>query len=333
MTEAARSRSDRAAASRRGLTIDIGGASVVDGVSFSVQPGEVMALVGESGCGKSLTAFAMLGLLPKAARRRAGRILLGDTDLAGLQRTGPAPHARQGDLDHLPGAERLARSADDRRLPDRRGAIAAIESARAGEALRKARDMLESVGIPDPDRRLHQYPFELSGGMCQRIMIAIALICGPRVLVADEPTTALDVTIQAQILDVMKKLVAERGTSIVLDHPRHGRRRRHRRPCRGHVCRAHRRDRAGPRRSSSEPAHPYTALLLASVPRLDVPAEGRTRDDRGDRAFAGGVRRGLPLRRPLPARERTMPDGAAAARRASAAATAAPAGTGQGRMS
>ena len=132
--------------------------------------------------------------------------------------------------------------------------------------------MLEAVGIPDPDRRLHQYPFELSGGMCQRIMIAIALICGPRVLVADEPTTALDVTIQAQILDVMKRLVAERGTSIVLithdmgvvadiaDHVA--------------VMYAGRIAEIAPVHALfSDAAHPYTALLLASVPRLDVPAK------------------------------------------------------------
>src|SRR5262249_9197909 len=130
-------------------------------------------------------------------------------------------------------------------------------------------EMLVDVGIPDPDRRLHQYPFELSGGMCQRIMIAIALICGPRVLVADEPTTALDVTIQAQILDVMKKLVAERGTSIVLithdigvvadiaDEVA--------------VMYAGRIAEIAPVHALfNAPAHPYTALLLASVPKLDV---------------------------------------------------------------
>jgi peptide/nickel transport system ATP-binding protein len=129
--------------------------------------------------------------------------------------------------------------------------------------------MLVAVGIPDPDRRLHQYPFELSGGMCQRIMIAIALICGPRVLVADEPTTALDVTIQAQILDLMKQLVATSGTAIVFithdmgvvadiaDHVA--------------VMYAGRIAEIAPVHDLfARPAHPYTALLLASVPRLDV---------------------------------------------------------------
>ena len=130
--------------------------------------------------------------------------------------------------------------------------------------------MLEAVGIPDPERRLDQYPFELSGGMCQRIMIAIALICGPALLVADEPTTALDVTIQAQILDLMRRLVAERGTSDPPHHPRHGRRRRHRRPCGRHVCRPDRRDRARGAIVRHVLAIPTRALLLASVPRLDV---------------------------------------------------------------
>jgi peptide/nickel transport system ATP-binding protein len=136
------------------------------------------------------------------------------------------------------------------------------------EAYEKARQMLVDVGIPDPTRRLDQYPFELSGGMCQRIMISIALICGPRVLVADEPTTALDVTIQAQILDLMKKLVADRGTSIVLithdmgvvadiaDEVA--------------VMYAGRIAEIAPVYALFEaPKHPYTALLLASVPKLD----------------------------------------------------------------
>ena len=140
------------------------------------------------------------------------------------------------------------------------------------EALARARATLVDVGIPDPDRRLGQFPFELSGGMCQRIMIAIALICGPRVLVADEPTTALDVTIQAQILDLMKAMVAEHGTAIVLITHDMG-------------VVADMADRVAVMYAGriaevapvdtlfARPAHPYTALLLASVPRLDVVAK------------------------------------------------------------
>jgi peptide/nickel transport system ATP-binding protein len=137
------------------------------------------------------------------------------------------------------------------------------------QARTKAKDMLTAVGIADADRRLGQYPFELSGGMCQRVMIAIALICGPRVLVADEPTTALDVTIQAEILDLMKRLVAERSTGIVLITHDMG-------------VVADIADRVAVMYAGriaeiapvdnlfARPCHPYTALLLAAVPRLDL---------------------------------------------------------------
>jgi peptide/nickel transport system ATP-binding protein len=250
------------------LTIEIAGAKVVDGVSFTVSPGKVMALVGESGCGKSLTSYAMLGLLPPAARRVNGRILLEETDLASLSER-QLRKARGKDISII--FQEPSSSLDPLTTVGSQIAAAfrAHQNVSKSQALAKAREMLVDVGIPDPDRRLHQYPFELSGGMCQRIMIAIALICGPRVLVADEPTTALDVTIQAQILDVMKKLVAERGTSIVLithdmgvvadiaDEVA--------------VMYAGRIAEIAPVHALfNAPAHPYTALLLASVPKLDV---------------------------------------------------------------
>jgi peptide/nickel transport system ATP-binding protein len=250
------------------LTVDIEGASVVDGVSFAVGAGEVIALVGESGCGKSLTALALLGLLPYAAQIVRGRITLDDVDLISLperemrrvrgSRLSIIFQEATAALDPLTTVG--AQIAEAYALHHRVGRVAA----RA-----KAKDMLVAVGIADSDRRLGQYPFELSGGMCQRIMIAIALICGPRVLVADEPTTALDVTIQAQILDLMKRLVAERGTGIVLithdmgvvadiaD--------------RVAVMYAGRIAEIAPvNELFSHPGHPYTALLLAAVPRLDL---------------------------------------------------------------
>jgi peptide/nickel transport system ATP-binding protein len=250
------------------LTIEIAGANVVDGVSFTVSPGKVLALVGESGCGKSLTAYAMLGLLPSAAKRTHGRVLLEERDLAGLSE-GQLRKVRGKDISIIfqePSASLDPLTTVGSQIAS---AFRAHQSVSKREALAKAREMLVDVGIPDPDRRLHQYPFELSGGMCQRIMIAIALICGPRVLVADEPTAALDVTIQAQILDVMKKLVAERGTSIVLithdmgvvadiaDQVA--------------VMYAGRIAEIAPVQALfSHPAHPYTALLLASVPKAGV---------------------------------------------------------------
>ncbi|MBP1842864.1 peptide/nickel transport system ATP-binding protein [Rhizobium petrolearium] len=249
------------------LTIDIGGAKVVDDVSFTVAPGKVMALVGESGCGKSLTSYAMLGLLPSAARRTGGRIMLGNTDLAALSER-QFRKARGKDISIIfqePSASLDPLTTAGEQIA---GAYRVHHDVSKTEAFEKARQMLVDVGIPDPDRRLHQYPFELSGGMCQRIMISIALINGPRLLVADEPTTALDVTIQAQILDLMKKLVAERGTAIVLithdmgvvadiaDEVA--------------VMYAGRIAEIAPVHALFRaPKHPYTALLLASVPKLD----------------------------------------------------------------
>ncbi len=249
------------------LTIDIGGANVVDDVSFTVAPGKVMALVGESGCGKSLTSYAMLGLLPPAAKRTAGRIMLENTDLAALSER-QFRKARGKDISIIfqePSASLDPLTTVGSQIAE---AYRVHHGVSKAEAYEKARQMLVDVGIPDPTRRLDQYPFELSGGMCQRIMISIALICGPRVLVADEPTTALDVTIQAQILDLMKKLVADRGTAIVLithdmgvvadiaDDVA--------------VMYAGRIAEIAPVHDLfRQPKHPYTALLLASVPKLD----------------------------------------------------------------
>ncbi|MCG8708057.1 ABC transporter ATP-binding protein [Brenneria sp. 4F2] len=252
------------------LSIDIGDSRVLDDVSFDVAPGQVMALVGESGCGKSLTASALLGLLPPAARRIGGRIMLEQTDLAALPER-QLRRARGKDIAII--FQEPSACLDPLTTVGKQIAAAyrVHHQVSRQAALAQARQMLVAVGIADPDRRLHQYPFELSGGMCQRIMISIALICDPRVLVADEPTTALDVTIQAQILDLMKRLVAKRGTSIVLithdmgvvadmaDHVA--------------VMYAGRIAEIAPVHTLfRSPAHPYTALLLASVPRLnDVP--------------------------------------------------------------
>ena len=250
------------------LTIDIDGASVVDGVSFSVGAGEVIALVGESGCGKSLTALALLGLLPDAAQTVRGRIMLDDVDLISL----PEREMRRVRGSRLSIIFQEATASLDplttvgSQIAE---AYALHHRVSRSQARTRAKDMLVAIGIPDPDRRLGQYPFELSGGMCQRIMIAIALICGPRVLVADEPTTALDVTIQAQILDLMKRLVAERGTGIVLITHDMG-------------VVADIADRVAVMYAGriaevapvdhlfARPCHPYTALLLAAVPRLDL---------------------------------------------------------------
>ncbi len=251
-----------------GLTVEIDGASVVDGVSFTVGVGEVMALVGESGCGKSMTALALLGLLPDAAQIVRGKIVLDDTDLVALSERAMR-RVRGSELSII--FPEATASLDPLTTVGSQVAEAYALHHRVSRsaAWSKARDMLAAVGIPDPELRLGQYPFELSGGMCQRVMIAMALICGPRVLVADEPTTALDVTIQAQILDLMKRLVAERGTAIVLITHDMG-------------VVADVADRVAVMYAGriaeiapvdelfAHPRHAYTALLLAAMPRLDL---------------------------------------------------------------
>ncbi|MFM8681141.1 MAG: ABC transporter ATP-binding protein [Alphaproteobacteria bacterium] len=250
-----------------GLSVAIGARRVVDSTGFALAPGEVLALVGESGCGKSMTALALLGLLPGAARLAGGRIGFEGRDLATLperelralrgNRISVIFQDPSGSLDPLMtvGAQ-LAEGLRAHREMGR-------EEARA-----RSLAMLKAVGISEPERRLAQYPFELSGGMCQRVMIAIALAAEPAVLLADEPTTALDVTIQAQILDLMKALRRERGTSILLithdmgvvaDMAD-----------RVAVMYAGRIVESGPVDAIfADPRHPYTRLLLRSVPRLD----------------------------------------------------------------
>jgi peptide/nickel transport system ATP-binding protein len=197
------------------LTVTIGGAPVVDGMNFTIRAGETVALVGESGCGKSLTARAIMGLLPPVARRRSGTIALDGRDIAALDEAGLA--AIRGDVMSMIFQEPTASLNPLMTVGAQiiEALVAHRRQARVAAA-RAALAMLEEVGIADPARRMPQYPFELSGGMCQRVMIAMALICRPRLLIADEPTTALDVTIQAQILALIKRLRRETGTGLLL---------------------------------------------------------------------------------------------------------------------
>jgi peptide/nickel transport system ATP-binding protein len=188
----------------------------VDGVSFEVHSGETLAIVGESGCGKSVTSLSILRLLASPpARIVSGRIEFAGRNLVDLPestmreiRGNEISMIFQEPMTSLNPVLTVARQITET-LRVHRGMDAAQATARALECLRHVR-------IPEPERRLSQYPHELSGGMRQRVMIAMALACGPRLLIADEPTTALDVTIQAQILELMRALREETGASIVL---------------------------------------------------------------------------------------------------------------------
>ena len=185
----------------------------VDGVSFELREGECFALVGESGCGKSLTALSLMRLLPEAGRIAGGRVALDETDLLGLPEA--AMRAVRGRRVAMIFQEPA--TALNPVLTVGRQITEVIERhAHDREPRKRALELLEAVGIPDPGRRFDQYPFQLSGGQKQRVMIAAALAVEPEVLIADEPTTALDVTIQAQILDLLARLQAERRMALLL---------------------------------------------------------------------------------------------------------------------
>jgi oligopeptide/dipeptide ABC transporter ATP-binding protein len=187
----------------------------VTGVDFAVNRGEIMGLVGESGCGKSVTSLSILGLIPKPGRIEGGEILFHGKEL----RTMPENELRQlrGDRIAMIFQQPTSSLNPVMNVGDQIGEVMEIHRNMKHKAARdRALELLKMVGVPDPERRIDSYPHEMSGGMAQRVMIAMALACEPELLIADEPTTALDVTIQAQILDLMRKLQKETGTAIVL---------------------------------------------------------------------------------------------------------------------
>jgi oligopeptide/dipeptide ABC transporter ATP-binding protein len=196
--------------------LDTSGGAVraVDGIELELRPGECFALVGESGCGKSMTALSIMRLLPEAGRIAGGRVELEGLDLLGLPEA--AMRAVRGRRVAMIFQE--PSTALNPVLTIGRQITEVIERHAPGStnSREKALALLRSVGIQDAERRFDQYPFELSGGLKQRAMIAGALAVDPEVLVADEPTTALDVTIQAQILDLLARLQAERGMALLL---------------------------------------------------------------------------------------------------------------------
>ena len=195
--------------------LDAGASQVVpvDGVSFELVQGECFALVGESGCGKSMTALSLMRLLPEAGRIAAGQVSLEGVDLLALPEAAmrAVRGRRVGMIFQEPSTALNPVLTVGRQIGE------VIERHIGKEGIRdKTIELLRAVGIPDPESRIDQYPFQLSGGQKQRVMIAAALAVEPEVLIADEPTTALDVTIQAQILDLLAKLQAERGMALLL---------------------------------------------------------------------------------------------------------------------
>ena len=247
---------------------DDGEFAAVDGVSFAVTAGQTLAIVGESGCGKSVTALSIMGLVPDPPGRiSAGSIRFEGRELLGLPK---------GELQDLRGNQMAMIFQEP--MSSLNPAFTIGDQIIEGlmrhrpltreQASEQALVMLRKVRIPAPEQRLNEYPHKLSGGMRQRAMIAMALACGPRLLIADEPTTALDVTIQAQILQLMHELQQDTGTAIILiTHDL------------GVVAEvadevvvmyAGRVVEQGPVRALfEEPQHPYTVGLLGSIPRLD----------------------------------------------------------------
>lgn len=187
----------------------------VEGFSLDVEPGEMVGLVGESGCGKSTVAFSIMRLLPKAGEIVGGHIYVNGADLATLDES--RVRALRGRQVAMVFQDALA--ALDPTMRVGRQLMEPMQtnlSISAGEARRRAIDLLEKVGIPSPEKRLAAYPHQFSCGMRQRVMIAMALSCEPRVLLADEPTTGLDVTLQRQILDLILDLRANTGAGVIL---------------------------------------------------------------------------------------------------------------------
>ena len=243
----------------------------VNGISFEIAPGETLGIVGESGCGKSVTSLALLGILPRAGRVARGKavfegrdlLALSDKELRGI-RGREIAMIFQDPMSSLNPVLTIGRQI--------REALQTHFDLDRREADKRAVELLDQVGIPTANARLRDYPHQFSGGMRQRAMIAMALACDPRLLIADEPTTALDVTIQAQILDLMQRLQQETGTAVILiTHDL------------GVVAEVADEvvvmyagrvvEQAPVRTLFDEPQHPYTIGLLGSIPRLHLEQE------------------------------------------------------------
>ncbi|HEX2889766.1 ABC transporter ATP-binding protein [Vineibacter terrae] len=239
----------------------------VDGVGFALQRGRTLGIVGESGCGKSVTSLSIMGLLPKQSARVSGSVMFEGTDL--LRTADRTLRDLRGDRLAMIFQEPMTSLNPSYTVGDQIAeAVIRHRGASPREARAHAIEMLRHVRIPSPEQRVDDYPHHLSGGMRQRAMIAMALACDPQLLIADEPTTALDVTIQAQILDLMRRLRAETGTAIILITHDLG--------VVAELCddivvmyAGQVVERAPVAALFAQPQHPYTVGLLGSIPRLD----------------------------------------------------------------
>ena len=254
----------------------IGTVRAVDGVSYALKAGETLGVVGESGCGKSVTALSILRLVANPP----GRIVGGAVRFEGrnlLEISEPEMERIRGNEISMIFQEPMTSLNPlytvGKQIAE---AVALHQGLNKRDAWDRAVDMLRRVSIPEPERRAHAYPHQLSGGMRQRVMIAMALSCNPKVLIADEPTTALDVTIQAQILDLMRELQETFGTAIILITHDMGVVAEN--ADRVVVMYAGRKvEETDAARLFDNPGHPYTRGLLASIPHLDAAAGGDAR--------------------------------------------------------
>ena len=253
---------------------DAGRLTAVDGVSFTVRRGRTLGIVGESGCGKSVTALSIMRLLPQPMGRIAGgKILFDGRDLTTL--APDAMHEVRGGRIGMIFQEPMTALNPVHSIGRQLSEVFLLHRTKdKAEAWSRSTAMLRKVGIPEPDVRMNEYPHQLSGGMRQRIVIAMALACEPSVVIADEPTTALDVTVQAQILELMQGLQRELGMAIILITHDLG--------VIAETCNdvvvmyAGRIAEAGPVQDIfSRPSHPYTRGLLDSIPTLDKPRKTR----------------------------------------------------------
>jgi oligopeptide/dipeptide ABC transporter ATP-binding protein len=256
--------------------LGVGTVRAVDGVSYALRSGETLGVVGESGCGKSVAALSILRLVANPPGRIVGGAIrfegknlleLGDAEMERI-RGNEISMIFQEPMTSLNPLFTIGRQVSE--------AIALHQGLSRREAMNRAVEMLRQVYIPEPERRVHAYPHQLSGGMRQRVMIAMALSCNPKVLIADEPTTALDVTIQAQILDLMRELQETYGTAIILITHDMGVIAEN--ADRVVVMYAGRKvEEASAADLFDNPGHPYTKGLLGSIPHLDTAARSDVR--------------------------------------------------------